>query len=303
VLRESFRLLDVGEFLVVWWLVYRLLVIVRGTRTVPMAIGLLTIFIIYQATRFLELITLYTLLHTFLSSIVILMVIVFQEDIRRALVRVGRFARFNSAQEAQVVDEVIRGAQALAAKRIGALIVFEREALLDDFFIEAGTPMDAAVNGDLLYAIFIPAFQNPVHDGAVVLRSFRVYRAGAFLPLTRRVGLEKNLGTRHRAAIGITEETDAVALVVSEERGTLSLCAEGRIRVDLDPADARRELLAAFAKPKKAVRRKQEDQATVDVEVELVDVSGRSSMVSHRESIPSERPMAPPETAGPRTEP
>lgn len=219
-----------------------------------MAIGLLTIFVIYQVTRYLELITLYTLLHTFLSSIVILAVIVFQDDIRRALVRVGRFARFSHAQEAQVVDEVMRGASSLAERRIGALIVFEREAKLDDFFIEQGSSMDAAVNGDLLYAIFIPAFQNPVHDGAVVLRNFRIAYAGAFLPLTRNTNLDKTLGTRHRAAIGITEETDALALVVSEERGTISLCSEGTLDKDLEPAALRAALLSAFAKPRSTIR-------------------------------------------------
>lgn len=241
---------DILEFAVVWWLFYRLLLIVRGTRTVPMAVGLLMIFVIYQVTRWLELITLYTLLHTFLSSIVILAVIVFQDDIRRALVRVGRFARFSNAQEAQVIDEVIRGATSLAERRIGALIVFEREAKLDDFFIEPGTAMDSSVAGELLFAIFIPDYQNPIHDGAVVLRNFRIHKAGAFLPLTRSTKLDKTLGTRHRAAIGITEETDALALVVSEERGTLSLCQEGRIEKDIDPPDLRKALLDKFTSPK-----------------------------------------------------
>jgi diadenylate cyclase len=253
---------DVVEFAILWWLVYRGLLIVRGTRTVPMAVGLLMIFVIYQITRWLELITLYTVLHTFLSSIVILAVIVFQDDIRRALVRVGRFARFNNAQEAQVIDEVIRGATSLADRRIGALIVFEREARLDDFFIEPGTEMDAAVAGELLFAVFIPDYQNPIHDGAVILRNFRIHRAGAFLPLTRNTNLEKSLGTRHRAAIGITEETDALALVVSEERGTISLCQEGFILKDLDPPELRKALLTQFTRPRSPLHGKVEASAS-----------------------------------------
>ncbi len=211
------------------------------------------VFVVYQVTRWLELITLYSLLHTFLSSIVILAVIVFQDDIRRALFRFGRFARFSHAQEAAVIDEVIKGASSLADKRIGALIVFEREARLDDF-IEAGTNLDASVTSDLLYAIFIPAFQNPVHDGAVIVRNFRVHKAGAFLPLSRNPNIEKTLGTRHRAALGITEETDALAVVVSEERGTISLCQEGKIDTGLDPDQLRQALLAQFTKPRRQLR-------------------------------------------------
>lgn len=241
---------DVLDIVVVWYLCYRLLLIIKGTRTVPMAVGLVVVFVAYLATRWLELITLYSILHTLLSSIVVLVVIVFQDDIRRALFRVGRFARFSHDQEAAIADEVIQGAKSLADKRIGALIVFEREAKLDDF-IEAGTNLDASVTKDLLYAIFIPAFQNPVHDGAVIIRNYRIHKAGAFLPLTRNPKIEKTLGTRHRAAIGITEETDSLAVVVSEERGTISLCVEGKIESGMDPEQLREALLVQFTKPKR----------------------------------------------------
>lgn len=285
---------DVVEFAIVWWLVYRGLLIVRGTRTVPMAVGLLMIFVIYQITRWLELITLYTVLHTFLSSIVILAVIVFQDDIRRALVRVGRFARFNNAQEAQVIDEVIRGATSLADRRIGALIVFEREARLDDFFIEPGTEMDAAVAGELLFAIFIPDYQNPIHDGAVILRNFRIHRAGAFLPLTRNTKLEKSLGTRHRAAIGITEETDALALVVSEERGTISLCQEGLILKDLDPPELRKALLTQFTRPRPLRPRKLDAEASPEPAPEPTEERRDSKAQESRESGPARTTTPPP---------
>jgi uncharacterized protein (TIGR00159 family) len=302
-LREAIKWLDVLEFAVVWYLVYRLLLVVRGTRTVPMAVGLLVVFMIYQITRWAELITLYTLLHTFLSSIVILAVIVFQDDIRRALVRVGGFARFSNAQEAQVVDEVVRGATSLADRRIGALIVFEREARLDDFFIESGTKMDAAVAGELLFAIFIPDYQNPIHDGAVILRNFRIHRAGAFLPLTRSTKLEKSLGTRHRAAIGITEETDAIALVVSEERGTISLCREGLIEKDLDPPELRKVLLAQFTRPR-SLRKKIEEP--VDAAEAAAEPAGEErEPLEGRDTVPARRetPVPPRDSTLPAKDP
>src|SRR5690606_12690391 len=128
---------------------------------------------------------------------------------RRALMRVGRrrpmFKAARKAKEAAVIEEVVRAAASLAQKRIGALIVFERDAILDEF-IERGTELDADVTRELLYSIFIPSFENPMHDGAVVLREGRVWQAGAFLPLTASPKLDKTLGTRHRAAIGISEE-------------------------------------------------------------------------------------------------
>jgi uncharacterized protein (TIGR00159 family) len=252
-----------------------------------MAVGLLVVFVVYQVTRWLELITLYSLLHTFLSSIVILAVIVFQDDIRRALFRVGRFAKFSHAQEAATVDEVIKGATSLADKRIGALIIFEREARLDDF-IEAGTDLDAAVSGDLLYAIFIPAFQNPVHDGAVIVRNFRIHKAGAFLPLTRNPNIEKTLGTRHRAGLGITEETDALAVVVSEERGTMSLCQEGRIEMGLDPDQLREALLAQFSKPRRPIRLKTQtsssDPKTIEDREKIQESVSKDRTDDHKRS-------------------
>jgi uncharacterized protein (TIGR00159 family) len=154
------------------------------------------------------------------------------------------------ALEHQVIDDAVRAASSLAQKQIGALIVFEREGLLDEF-IEAGTLLEATVSKELLYSIFIPSHENPIHDGAVIIRDGRIWQAGAFLPLTASTKLDRNLGTRHRAAIGLSEETDAVVIVVSEERGEVSLCFNGNIVRNLDAALLRKVLLGLFQKRQK----------------------------------------------------
>src|SRR5690606_1327310 len=152
-----------------------------------------------------------------------------------------------TARETAVIEEVVKAANALAAKRIGGLVVFERDADLGEF-IEAGTPLDAQVTKELLSSIFIPSFENPMHDGAVIVRDGRVAQAGAFLPLSSGAH-DRSLGTRHRAALGITEETDAVVVVVSEERGAVSLCFNGNIVRNLDGESLRDALFGLFYRP------------------------------------------------------
>jgi uncharacterized protein (TIGR00159 family) len=173
-------------------------------------------------------------------------VVLFQHDIRRALARVGRgfFPSVSGQRESQIAEEVVRAAQTLAQKRVGALIVLERETGLDDQ-IEAGTPLDAAVSKELLTSLFLP--YSPLHDGAVVIQHGRVAHAGCILPLTLRAGLPAGLGTRHRAGLGITEETDAVVVVVSEETASISVVLAGEITSGLDAPRLRvvlREILA-----------------------------------------------------------
>jgi uncharacterized protein (TIGR00159 family) len=159
--------------------------------------------------------------------------------------------------EHQVIDDAVKAATSLAQKKIGALIVFEREGMLDEF-IEPGTFLDATVSRELLYSIFIPSHENPMHDGAVIIREGRIWQAGAFLPLTATTKLDRNLGTRHRAAIGLSEETDAVVIVVSEERGEVSLCFNGNIVRNLDAALLRKVLLGLFQKrPKRKAGHKE----------------------------------------------
>jgi diadenylate cyclase len=241
-------LIDGVDILVVTFVIYRVLLLVRGTRAMQIAFGLLLVFFGYWVSRRLGLITVWTLLDSFLAYAVLIAVVVFQNDIRRALVRVGTRPLFRTGEDPRtthVFEEVIKATHALAQKRIGALIVFERDATLDDF-IEPGNELDAAVTKDLLYSVFIPSFENPMHDGAVIIREGRIWQAGAFLPLAASSKLDRALGTRHRAAIGISEETDAVVVVVSEERGAVSICFNGNIIRDLDSAALREALLGLF---------------------------------------------------------
>jgi diadenylate cyclase len=256
---------DCVDVLLVAAVLYFVLLLLKGTRAMQMGVGLLLVFVIYQGAKRLGLITLYTMLDTVVASMVLILVVIFQQDLRRALQRFGRspfFASGGVALEHQVIEDAVRAATSLAQKRIGALVVFEREGLLEEF-IEAGTVLDAAVSKELLYSIFIPSHENPLHDGAIIIREGRIWQAGAFLPLTASTKLDRNLGTRHRAAIGISEETDAVVIVVSEERGEVSLCFNGNIVRNLDSALLRKVLLGLFQKRQKR-RNAREERAAKD---------------------------------------
>jgi diadenylate cyclase len=256
----SVVLWDLADIGMVAIILYFVLLLLKGTRAMQMAVGLIFMFVTYQAAKRLGLITLYTMLDALLTSIVIILVVIFQQDIRRALVRFGRRPFFTSAgvqMEHQVIDDAVRAALSLAQKRIGALIVFERQALLEEY-VEPGTALDATVSKELLYSIFVPSHENPMHDGAVIIREGRIWQAGAFLPLTVSTKLDRNLGTRHRAAIGLSEETDAVVIVVSEERGEVSLCFNGNIVRNLDAALLRKVLLGLFQKRPKRKTGKQD---------------------------------------------
>ena len=213
--------------------IYWLLLLIRGTRAVQILVGLIVLMAASAASEYFELVTLRLILEYFLSSAVLIIIVLFQHDIRRALARVGRgfFPAVSAEQESQIVEDVVRAAQALSQKRVGALIVLERETGLADQ-IEAGTTLDAEVTKDLLVSLFQP--HSPLHDGAVVIQNGRIAQAGCILPLTQRPELPEGLGTRHRAALGITEETDAVVVVVSEESGVISLVLGGELLRHLD---------------------------------------------------------------------
>src|SRR5262249_40806530 len=183
----------------------------------------------YLASQYFELHTLNWLLSNFLASIILVIVIIFQPDIRRALTQVGAGRSFSAAErvaQGQVLEEIVRSAVLLASKRIGALIVFERDVILSEY-IEVGTRIEAKVTRELLQAIFLAT--SPIHDGAVIIQQGRITAAGCFLPLTVNPNVSKTLGTRHRAAIGLTEKTDAVVVVVSEEEGKVSLVRDARL--------------------------------------------------------------------------
>ena len=241
---KSIRWQDVLDIAIVWYIIYRVMLIIRGTRAAQMLAGIAIIIFAYFAARQLELLTLYWLLNTFLSSIFLIIIIVFQRDIRRALTQVGR-TPFTKTYEEMVhsIDELVGAASYMARKRIGALIILERETGLKDY-IESGHDIDAHLSRELLVSLFL--HESPLHDGGVIIRKDRILTAGCVLPLTKNPYISKHLGTRHRAAIGLSEETDAVIIVVSEERGKISLVQHGAITSDLDDAAVRSRLEAIF---------------------------------------------------------
>jgi len=240
---------DSVDILVVALGVYWLLLLIRGTRAVQMLVGLLLLIAASAASKLFDLSTLSWILEHFLGSAVLIIIVLFQHDIRRALARVGRgfFPAASEREESQMLEEVVRAAQTLAQKRVGALIVLARETSLDDE-IEAGTPIDALVSKELLTALFLP--YSPLHDGATVIDNGRIQHAGCVLPLSLRTDLPEGLGTRHRAALGVTEETDAVVIVVSEETGSISVVSAGEMIRDLDGPRLRSTLRDVLAAPK-----------------------------------------------------
>ncbi|HEX4448209.1 MAG TPA: diadenylate cyclase CdaA [Polyangiaceae bacterium] len=247
--RRSFGnvLTDVADILLVTYILYRALLVLRGTRAMQMGLGLGVIFLVYVVSKWADFTTLLYLLNAL--PIILIVVVVFQNDIRRGLMRVGArafLAGLSRQQESRVIDEVVSAATDLARHRIGALIAFEQDANLDEFVVGQGTPIDAAVQRELLVSVFLPESLNKLHDGAVIIRNLRIAKAGVFFPMPDTKVLDKSLGSRHRAALGITEETDAVVVVVSEERGTISFCFNGNVVTNLDGASLRQALLGLF---------------------------------------------------------
>lgn len=229
---------DSLDLILVFVAVYWVLLLIKGTRAVQIMIGLMALGAARLLADFLQLGTLSWVLDGFLQWSPIIIVVLFQDDIRRALARVGRgfFPRMSARRESQILEEVVRASQALAQKRVGALMVLERETTLDDH-IEIGARLDASVTKDLLVSLFLP--YSPLHDGAVVVSDGRLAYAGCILPLTLRTDLPEGMGTRHRAAVGITEETDAVVVVVSEETATISVVMGGELTRGLDAPELR----------------------------------------------------------------
>ncbi|MEZ4281023.1 MAG: diadenylate cyclase CdaA [Myxococcota bacterium] len=228
---DPFR--DTVDILLVTAGIYWLLLLIRGTRAVQILVGLIVLIALSLASELFQLAALGMILERFLDFAVLIIVILFQNDIRRALARVGRgfFPSFAEERDIQIVEEIVRAAGTLSQRRHGALIVLERDTNLGDM-IEAGVAVDATLSKELLLSIFQPS--SPMHDGAVVIQEGRVSSAGCILPLTVRTDLPEGLGTRHRAAVGITEETDALVIVVSEETASISVVLGGEMLRGLD---------------------------------------------------------------------
>ncbi|HEX9185538.1 MAG TPA: diadenylate cyclase CdaA [Vicinamibacteria bacterium] len=237
---------DVVDILIVAFLVYELLQFLRGTHAVQIALGGVVLVFLYWASILFNLQTVNWLLRTFLPFLVFGIIVVFQAEIRKGLAHLGRAPFLGGAarrRQEEVVDEIVLAATSLSSERTGAILVLEREMGLRSY-IETGIALDAVVTYDLLVSIFHPA--TPLHDGAVILQGNRVAAAACFLPLTVNPELSRTLGSRHRAAIGLTEDTDALAIVVSEETGTISVVEGGRIRRGLDGPALRQALLASL---------------------------------------------------------
>jgi uncharacterized protein (TIGR00159 family) len=257
----ALRWWDVVDILIVAFLVYELLQFIRGTHAVQIALGGLVLVVLYWASILFNLQTVNWLLRTFLPFLVFGIIVVFQAEIRKGLAHLGRAPFLGGAARRrleEIVDEIVLAVTSLASEQTGAIIVLEREMGLRSY-IETGIALDAVVTYDLLVSIFHPA--TPLHDGAVVIQGNRVAAAACFLPLTVNPELSRTLGSRHRAAIGLSEDTDAVAIVVSEESGTISVVEGGRIRRGLDGQALRHDLHRSLGLVRLAERDKARDAA------------------------------------------
>jgi diadenylate cyclase len=244
---------DVLDILVVSVVIYELLKLIRGTRAVQMAVGIASIVGLFYLSRGLQLETLNWLIRNIVGYVVFAAIVLMQADIRRALIHLGRgklFRRFDrKISDDDTVEELVVAATTLASKKIGAIVVIERSIGLRNY-IESGIPLDAKITYDLLVSIFQPT--SPLHDGAVIVQGDRAAAAACFLPLTINPRLNRELGSRHRAAIGVTEENDAVAVVVSEESGRISIVEDGDLEYDID-SDRLRARLKSVVTLRRAV--------------------------------------------------
>ena len=287
---------DVLDIAIVYYACYRALLVTRGTRAVQVGVGLAVILAVYVLARALDLVTVLTVMGALLSSLLLIIVVVFQNDIRRGLQRIGSqaiFSRLTRGPETRVIDEVVEAATELARHRIGALVTFEQEANLDEFVgAHKGHVIDAAVSRELLVSLFIPEGVNKLHDGSVIIRHLRIAKAGVFFPMPEQRVVDASFGSRHRAALGITEETDAVVVIVSEERGTISFCFNGNIASNLDGPKLKTLLEAVFSpkaaqKKRAAVRRGATVSTLTPIEVGTAD--GGTAVITAEDGVAATR--------------
>ncbi len=246
-LLRQLRWQDLVDIVLMSIIVYRLLLIIKGTKAAHMLMGLGVLLLASLLSRYFELYTVDWLIQSFWAQIVIAIIILFQPEIRRALAQMGETPFLHTltpAEELKSLEEIVRATIALANRKIGALIAIERETSLKDF-IEIGVSLDARVSKEILLSIFHPT--SPIHDGAVVIKGNRIVAAGCFLPITMSPDISKSLGTRHRAAMALSEETDAVILIVSEETGTISMAIQGKLETHLDMGTLRDTLTDLFS--------------------------------------------------------
>jgi diadenylate cyclase len=224
---------DILDILIVAYVIYRIALLIRGTRTMQMVVGLGIVAAAFVSSQMLGLFTLNWLLNNFLGSLMVILVVIFQADIRRALTGVGARSLFTPRVDVgNVAQELATAAAWLSARRIGALIVIEQDVGLQDV-VDTGRVIDGRVSPELIETIFMRG--SPLHDGAVIVKGDQVLAAACLLPLSTNPNVSLTLGTRHRAAIGLTEDNDATVIVVSEEDGTISLARQGELTRGLKP--------------------------------------------------------------------
>lgn len=237
---EMINLISIVDILIVAFVIYKAMMIIKGTRAVQLIKGLIVLLLASLASsdKVFGFTTVSWILDQLKTVLVVALPVVFQPELRRALERLGRgkfFARpvsmLNQEALEKLIDQIVRAAKTLSENSIGALIILEREIGVNDY-IETGTKLDGFVSAEILVNIFIP--KSPLHDGAVIIRGDRIAAAGCFLPLSENPNLSKELGTRHRAALGLTEQSDSLGVVVSEETGVISVTEEGRLTRYLD---------------------------------------------------------------------
>jgi diadenylate cyclase len=235
----------VVDILVVWYVIYKLIIMIRGTKAVQLLKGIILIILVHIVSNFLGLNTLQWLMDRAITWGFLAIIIIFQPELRRALEQIGRGRLFSRSsgnedeEQVKMVEAIIKATEYMAKRRIGALISIERETGMGDY-IETGIILNARVSSELLINIFIP--NTPLHDGAVIIQKNHVAAAACYLPLSESPFISKELGTRHRAALGISEVTDSITVVVSEETGAVSITKNGELHRDLTPEQFR-ELL------------------------------------------------------------
>ena len=276
------------DIALVFVIVYAVLKLVRGTRAVPMAAGIAAVALLYWVAVYQELATLEFILRGGLIYIGVAIIVLFQNEIRQALITFGNrfrlpFTRRHRGQFGEgVYDEIILAASSLSSTRTGALIVIERKLSLSNF-IEGGVKLDAELTYDLIVTIFNTA--TPLHDGAVIVRGHRIAAAACFLPLTLNPRLSKDLGTRHRAAIGITEDTDAVAVVVSEETGLISFVEDGKIKRALDANKLREAIFEAMSAPVAPPKPREKEKTMHDTDLDDTETETEHEPKREREDL------------------
>ncbi len=246
---SSVGITDILDIVIITFLIYKLLGFIRETRAEQLAKGLLLLVVATLLSKWMHLYTLHWLLSSLISAGLVAIVVIFQPELRRALEYLGRsritnvFGEVDKEEAKRIVGQFVEAVDSMSASRTGALIVIEREIALNDI-VETGTVIDAQITAQMIGTIFYEG--TPLHDGAVIVRGDKLYAAGCVLPLTQNKELNKELGTRHRAGIGITENSDALVIIVSEETGVISVAQNGRLTRFLDGKSIEKKLLNLY---------------------------------------------------------